>query len=327
MSREHTSCLNLVTFSDSAYFTYLNCLVTSVKRNLVNRKLFVYDWGLDRTQVEWLKIFDFCTVVPWEPTTAQYQKTLVAQHAYRNFFEQGQEPFVMIDADSFVLGDFRREVFQHDFNLGVTFRGGASPVNAGVIFFKPTNSAFTNLLQDWQARARWIADERGRDWYCDQDALIAICKEAGLEKQADDVTTKVVTNRGKYLVKGSSFGILGFSCWFYNNWMFIEWRKQNKLPYYYYTDIIGPSGEAINQGIVYYNQLTFGDIKIIHFKNDDMEVIREFPFNILREGYPGVESENRILLWGRQAARKLLPEPIRRSLRRVKSKLKPSSTR
>ncbi len=74
---------------------------------------------------------------------------------------------VLMDTDVVVLKDIG-EVFDHDFDIGITVRGGKSWFNGGVVFVKPTKAAY-NILDMWaaeihsenQAKYKWETGHSG----------------------------------------------------------------------------------------------------------------------------------------------------------------------
>lgn len=54
---------------------------------------------------------------------------------------------VLMDTDTIILKDLG-EVFSHDFDIGITVRGGKSWFNGGVVFVKPTKAAY-DILDLW----------------------------------------------------------------------------------------------------------------------------------------------------------------------------------
>ena len=74
---------------------------------------------------------------------------------------------VLMDTDTVILRDLE-EVFSHDFDIGITVRGGKSFFNGGVVFVKPTKEAY-GILDLWakeihgknQAKYKWETGHSG----------------------------------------------------------------------------------------------------------------------------------------------------------------------
>ncbi len=265
---------NVVTFADSNYFSYLNCLVTSLDRNIEHKSIFIYDWGISDEQKLWLKRFDFLTLIPWSRTKETFQKVLCTADFYAKYGVGERRNFIVVDADTFFLQDCSN-VFNFDFHCGVTHRGvDGVPLNVGVIFFKGEGTDLGPLLGEWVDMARHLYETRKKPLFCDQDSLSRLCGPMTIVRTQPRVgRAALVTEPKEIQLQGAAYKFIGLNGFIYNNW---------KIPAYgwSYLDIISDDGAFRINNDHFRGDLRLADIRILHFKDDEPEDLNLFPFNV-----------------------------------------------
>ena len=155
--------MNIVTSADSNFFHCLQGLAESVRKHY-GKQVICYDVGLTEeqrktvdAQVIPIKVdVDFRGYASFikDSSTIQAIKTTHKPFCVNHYFQNFNEPMILVDADC----TFNERVEETGFDLGVTLRSKnridlTNPwigiLNAGVIFF---NSYVKEFLDDWARR-------------------------------------------------------------------------------------------------------------------------------------------------------------------------------
>ena len=159
--------INFITMGDKKYFIFINYSAKLLESIDSNYRYFIYDLGFTKSQREELKSYPNTQVIEWvdltnfkEEDKFEYICTLKPRCLTDCLKKVNSNKIIYIDGDAFVLAKIN-EVFNYDFEIGVTIRldskylqageriGILLYINAGVIFFNLDLQKMESFLHDW----------------------------------------------------------------------------------------------------------------------------------------------------------------------------------